>query len=306
MEQITAPVKMNANDTIVRLLKCINDGQRDDFYKIVEAYKDSLAQSSNTRHQITSWLRQKPMQFKSLGELSGSVKKLLIQETLKDENVYLPGNMSGLFAELKREYENQEVFRYHNLPVRNKIFLYGPTGNGKTTIAKEIARIFNLPFVEANVDLFRDSHIGTTSHNLTNCFKEIQQPCVFFFDEFDTLSRKRGNDNNAAGAENDNIVNSLLVNIERLNQNVILVAATNHIEKIDSAVLRRFHEKVEVGIPSVQEKLKFSIQICEYYHLPSEYLLPVEREIDKYENFSAIKDYFTAAARKLVMQRIHD
>lgn len=296
--------KITANDTIIGLIHHINDDKKDLFYKVAEEYLNTLPRSGQFHSRISRLINEKPRKFIQLDSLSSDIKKLITSTMITQDNVFLNDAVKGLIDELLLEWKNIDVYRYHNLPVRNKILFHGTTGNGKTTIAKHIAKLSGLPFVEVNSDVMIDSHLGSTGSNINKIFNQIKEPCVLFWDEVDTIGRARGKGNDsAAGLENERMVNSILVNIEKLSNDVIFIGATNRKEVLDSAFLRRFDVKFELPSPTEIEKIAFAKQMVEYYKLPETFLTET---VSTLESYSAIKMLMLESARRYVLSNLKD
>lgn len=292
--------KESPNDVIISLVDYINRDEKAAFYDKAEKYQQSLSQNGEVANRLSRTLYRKPKQLISLKELSHVVKRLIVQDETPVDCVFLNDHINGLIAELSIEWKNIDLFKYHNLGVRNKILLHGPTGNGKTTIARYIAKHANLPFVEVKSDLIIDSRIGGTGENIHAVFREVQLPCVLFWDEVDSIGRKRGKGmDDAASNENERMVNSILINLEKLDPKVIFIGATNRLDALDSAFVRRFDCKVEVPGPSREHKDAFSKQLIEYYKLPITDYNP-----QSFTNLSEIKFDLVDKTRKHILSQI--
>jgi len=292
-------VKINSNEAISRMINSINANSLSDFYKIADQYVSTLSVNGEHYGRIKRSINQKPAKLLSLSELPSDLKKLITVENEKDQFTYLNPNTSDLISELMSEWENREVYKFHNLTVRNKILLHGPTGNGKTTIARHVAKLSGLPFVEVSSDMMIDSKIGSTGQNIRKVFNNITEPCLIFWDEIDSVGRTRGKSNGSADTENERMVNSILVNIEKLNNDVVFIAATNRIEIIDPAFLRRFDVKFLIPNPSLSDKENYTKSLFNFYKVPSQNLL-----LNMYDNFSQIKDVIIDIARKHVISEL--
>ena len=291
--------KVTANDTIINMLAGVNYDKRDAVYTAAEKYLSTLSPNGGIAYRIKRLLQEKPRNFMRLDSLDASVKNLLITSAPADENVFLNEQTKALIAGLQIEWANTQAFNYHNIPVRNKILFHGPTGNGKTTIARHIARATELPFVEVKSDMVIEGRIGSSGENIHKIFNKIQQPCVLFWDEVDTIGRKRGTSTDgAASVENDRMVNSILVNLEKLNQDVIFIAATNRFSILDSAFLRRFDVLFEIPTPTTEEKERFARQILSYHKLP------LTIDMSSMTSFSDIRLRAMELARKYVLSTL--
>src|SRR3546814_19351581 len=71
---------------------------------------------------------------------------------------------------------------------------------------------------------------------------------VYLFDEFDAIGGKRGATNDVG--EMRRVLNSFIQFLEEGNAtDSVVVAATNHPELLDHAVIRRFDEILQYGLP---------------------------------------------------------
>ncbi len=298
MEQETK--KLPANDAIIMMVNAVNANNMTAFYQTVEKYIDGFIWTNSTRQTLKGLLNRRPLQMQMLNELSNDIKKLIIQSEGSDENVFLNDPTNILIEELILEWANIQAYQYHNLKVRNKILLHGITGNGKTTIAKYIAKKSDLPFVEVKAEEVIDSHLGITGANIYNIFNKLKQPCVLFWDEVDSIGCKRGGDvKNSAGHENDRMTNSILVNLDKLSEEVVFIAATNRKEVLDSAFIRRFDVQFEVMPPIEIEKERFAMQLISYYKLPIE-----TPDLSELNSYSDIKNKLVSVARDFVLNQI--
>ncbi len=295
METETITNKIKPNDMIVRLVKCVNAGENGSFYKLVQEYYESLPLSNSIRYSLRNLLNSKPIYLKSLDELPSATKRLFIKDLPTNDNVFLNTETQDLIEEILIEWNNIPLYQFHNIPIRNKILLHGETGNGKTTIAKHIAKASNLPFIQIKSDEVIDSRLGGTGTNIFNIFNSITEPCVIFWDEVDSVGCKRGFDVHAAGHENDRMTNSLLVNMEKLKSDVIFIAATNRKDCLDSAFLRRFDTQFEITAPTTIEKVSFAKQLMNFHNIQIENI-----QYSEYNSYSDIKNKIVAEARKYI------
>lgn len=133
--------------------------------------------------------------------------------------------------------------------VSPSMIIYGPPGVGKTELARHIAGRLGLPLITSRSDTLISSFLGSTAKNLRVLFDHAKsRPCVLFLDELDALAKLR-DDQNELG-ELKRVVVSLLQNIDALDNEVVLLGATNHHHLLDPAVWRRFAYRLEMNLPT--------------------------------------------------------
>jgi cell division protease FtsH len=148
--------------------------------------------------------------------------------------------------------------RFHQLGARipRGIMLYGPPGTGKTMLARAVASEAGVPFHYASGSEFVEKYVGVGARRIRDLFAQARKlgRGVIFFDEFDALGKARGGPN--SHEEREQTLNQLLVELDGFGttDDVIVIAATNRLDVLDSAVLRpgRFNRKIHVGLPDVK------------------------------------------------------
>ncbi len=151
-----------------------------------------------------------------------------------------------------REQDSMEMLNKLDLPVSNKILLYGPSGCGKTLTSYIIAGELKRMMYVVNLGAIVSSKLGETSKNLSKLFKRAaQENSIIFLDEFDSIGKIRDYDQDHG--EMKRVVNTLLQLFDFLPKGTIVIAATNQINMIDSALKRRFDLTLELNSPSLLE-----------------------------------------------------
>lgn len=182
------------------------------------------------------------------------VADIFYPNELTDEIIFLnEENQKNINTFIEYYNKRNEIFK-NGFEIPNSILLFGPPGTGKTKLAKFLCNKIQLPLVVARLDGVISSYLGSTAKNIRQLFDFAQRvPCILFLDEFDAIAKVR-DDNHELG-ELKRVVNSLLQNIDNLNNGSIIIAATNHERLLDPAVWRRFGFKLKIDVPDDESRL---------------------------------------------------
>ena len=139
--------------------------------------------------------------------------------------------------------------------------LVGPPGTGKTLLAKAVAGEAGVPFFSMSGSDFVEMFVGVGASRVRDAFRQAKEkaPCIIFIDEIDAVGRARSK-NPAMGGndERENTLNALLTEMDGFgtNSGVIVLAATNRVDMLDSALLRagRFDRQINVDLPDLNER----------------------------------------------------
>ena len=139
--------------------------------------------------------------------------------------------------------------------------LVGPPGTGKTLLAKAVAGEAGVPFFSMSGSDFVEMFVGVGASRVRDLFRQAKEksPCIIFIDEIDAVGRARSK-NPAMGGndERENTLNALLTEMDGFGKNsgVIILAATNRADMLDSALMRagRFDRQIHVDLPDLNER----------------------------------------------------
>ena len=139
--------------------------------------------------------------------------------------------------------------------------LVGPPGTGKTLLAKAVAGEAGVPFFSMSGSDFVEMFVGVGASRVRDLFRQAKEkaPCIIFIDEIDAVGRARSKNPNMGGNdERENTLNALLTEMDGFgtNSGVIILAATNRADMLDSALLRagRFDRQIYVDLPDLNER----------------------------------------------------
>ncbi|NJL35917.1 MAG: ATP-dependent zinc metalloprotease FtsH [Leptolyngbyaceae cyanobacterium SM1_4_3] len=167
--------------------------------------------------------------------------------------------------------ELQEVVTFLKKPERftavgakipKGVLLVGPPGTGKTLLAKAIAGEAGVPFFSISGSEFVEMFVGVGASRVRDLFKKAKEnaPCIIFIDEIDAVGRQRGAGIGGGNDEREQTLNQLLTEMDGFegNTGIIIIAATNRPDVLDSALLRpgRFDRQVSVDPPDIKGRLE--------------------------------------------------
>jgi cell division protease FtsH len=141
------------------------------------------------------------------------------------------------------------------------VLLVGPPGTGKTLLAKAIAGEAGVPFFSLSGSEFVEMFVGVGASRVRDLFKRAKEnsPCLIFIDEIDAVGRQRGAGIGGGNDEREQTLNQLLTEMDGFegNSGIIIIAATNRPDVLDSALMRpgRFDRQVQVDAPDIKGRL---------------------------------------------------
>ena len=165
------------------------------------------------------------------------------------------------FEEIVTFLKTPEKFTAVGAKIPRGVMLVGPPGTGKTLLAKAIAGEAGVPFLSISGSEFVEMFVGVGASRVRDLFKKAKTnaPCIIFIDEIDAVGRQRGAGVGGGNDEREQTLNQLLTEMDGFegNTGIIVVAATNRVDILDSALLRpgRFDRQITVNLPDVKGRL---------------------------------------------------
>ncbi|NMG82721.1 MAG: CDC48 family AAA ATPase [Methanosarcinales archaeon] len=173
-------------------------------------------------------------------------------------------DIGGLSKEIQRVREmielpmkHPEIFNQLGIEPPKGILLHGPSGTGKTLIAKAVANESGAHFIAIAGPEIMSKYYGESEHRMREIFEEASQnaPAIIFIDELDSIAPKR---EEVTGEVERRVVAQLLTMMDGLEERgeVVVIGATNRIDAIDPALRRpgRFDREIEIGVPNREER----------------------------------------------------
>ncbi|HUI85599.1 MAG TPA: CDC48 family AAA ATPase [Nitrososphaerales archaeon] len=220
------------------------------------------------------------------------------------------GGLEGVKKELQEAVEwplkYSDLYDKIGYSMPKGILLYGPSGTGKTLLAKAVATESEANFISVRGPELLSKWVGESERGIREVFRRARQasPCVIFFDEIDALAPTRGMGGDSMVTER--VVSQLLTELDGIQNltGVVVLAATNRMELIDPALLRagRFDKLVLVPLPD-KEARKSILQI-HMKGVPKAKDVDVDRIVEMTEGFSgADMAALTNTAVSIVLQQ---
>lgn len=170
----------------------------------------------------------------------------------EEKDIILSDATQSALDEILMEHNRADVLRSYGMQPAQKLLFCGPPGCGKTLAAEVIAHSLSLPLILVRLDSVISSFLGETAANLRKVFDYVaSQPVVALFDEFDALTKDRGD--SADHGELKRSVNAVLQMMDGYRGESILIATTNYEALLDKAVWRRFDEVVCFEMPNLEQ-----------------------------------------------------
>lgn len=237
---------MALNENVKNLIQSVADN---DLQKAKSFVKVIIANETATSNQyFCKSIKAKLETQHNFIELPYDIKSILKMEDVStsfNENRYfLTDREKEVFNQIEMAKNTNERLTGMGIRYLNSTLLYGESGTGKTTFGKYVAYKLGLPFAYLNFSQCISSYLGATSKNIEKVFDYVaKQKCVLMLDEVDAIGIKRGKEDLG---EMSRIVIGLMQSFDLLENDIIVIGATNRKDMIDEALIRRFSTIHEV------------------------------------------------------------
>lgn len=172
------------------------------------------------------------------------------------DTLILPDQLKTKIKTLAQMIREAGDLTAKGIPVPRTLLLYGPPGTGKTQIARTMANESGVNFIARSTADLKGQYLGHAAARISQTFETARSssPSILFIDEIDALASSRGSSDDQLQAE---AVTQLLQELDGVASKsgfVLVVAATNLLDQLDSAILSRFSQKIEIPLPSQLER----------------------------------------------------
>ncbi|MDN4172204.1 ATP-binding protein [Nocardioides sp. SOB77] len=255
---------MATNDQFKALVKSHADRDDSQFYSVAMQVAAKAARSGQDkfaqelRDMVDALRKREPESSRvasvvPVSQPRGELASLLTVSypTARVADLVLSQDLSRRLRHVLHEQRQRDVLSRHGLTPVRRMLLIGPPGTGKTSTARVIAGELGLPLFAIRLDTIITKFMGETAAKLRLIFDAlVETRGVYLFDEVDALAGDRAAANDVG--EIRRVLNSFLQFLEEDPSDSIIIAATNHPQLLDNALLRRFDTVMDFALPDEQ------------------------------------------------------
>lgn len=238
---------MTANQ--LALVRAVAENKLSDAKKAAVAccVEDTTQKNALYTKRYKNLLENNPTMIEMPYNIKGMAQMEDVSTSFREDRYYLSSREEELFRKIANMNEAGLKLMEMGIPYLNAILLTGASGTGKTTFGRYVAHKLELPFLYINFSYLIDSYMGKTAQNLRNVFDFARMnKCLLMLDEIDCIAQSRKGSSEGTAREFNNTTISLLQELDQIQNDSIIIGATNIPESIDPAVKRRFAIQHEV------------------------------------------------------------
>lgn len=246
---------MALNENIKNLIRSVvnNDLSKAKSYVKVILENENATSNKSFCDYMRKELETQPNFIELPYDIRGILKMEDVSSSFNENRYFITDREKRIFKQIDMTNNTNKKLKQLGIRYLNTTLLYGETGTGKTTFGKYVAYKLGLPFAYLNFSQCITSLLGGTSKNIDKVFEYVsKQKCVLMLDEIDAIGIKRGKEDLG---EMSRVVISLMQSFDLLDNEIIVIGATNRKDMIDEALIRRFsiiHEVKTLNTEEVQ------------------------------------------------------
>lgn len=250
---------MSTAEQLKALVLSHRDGNEDHFYAVALQWAAQEARRGHGKlaeeiRQLVDAGKNRPSKAIAMHQPRGDLGALLLASypQCRLSDLVTAPELRRQIDRVIREQRSASSLSVHGLFPRRKLLLVGPPGTGKTLSASVLAGELGIPLFLIRLDVLITKFMGETAARLRQIFDAIAATRgVYFFDEFDAIGSQRATPNDVGEARR--ILNSFLQMLEQDHSQSLIVAATNHPNILDHALLRRFDDVLHYKLPDADQ-----------------------------------------------------
>ncbi|KAI9847048.1 MAG: hypothetical protein M1838_001060 [Thelocarpon superellum] len=238
-----------------------------------------------------------PVTFEDIGGLNDIIEEL-------KESVLYPLTLPHLYSRSSSL-----------LSAPSGVLLYGPPGCGKTMLAKALAHESGACFINLHISTLTEKWYGDSNKLVNAVFSLARklQPSIVFIDEIDAvMGTRRSGEHEASGMVKAEFMTHwdglTSANTSGQPQRILILGATNRIQDIDDAILRRMPKKFPVSLPAAPQRRRILDLVLhdtqlDRQHFDADYLVRIMAGMSGSDIKEACRDAALVPVRQFIRQK---